>query len=256
MKHVALKPVLFVVTLVMSVSLACSVVAGTSPTQAPPNQPVETQPPVQLTAEPIQPTEPPATAIPPTQSQFYTEEWDNGLGNWVQQVELNRSDGDKTQAQIRVDSGNLVFDLGKELIAYVFLPSFSYKNVRIDARVDNRGTNVNDVLLVCRKSDEGHYLVNIANSGLYAMYAFDAAKGTYTRIADGGSNKIKQGKDVNDYTLICNDRTLTLLINGNKTRAYTDNQFVFGAGQIGVGVASEEQLPVKVAFESVKISQP
>jgi hypothetical protein len=122
--------------------------------------------------------------------------------------------------------------------------------------VDNRGTNVNNILLVCRKSEEGHYLVNIANSGLFAMYAYDGTRGSYARIADGGSNRIRQGKDVNEYTLICLGRTLSLYINGEDTRSYTDNQYTLRAGQVGVGVASEGQLPVKVEFDWVKVSQP
>jgi hypothetical protein len=56
--------------------------------------------------------------------------------------------------------------------------------------------------------------------------------------------------------LVCNDKTLTLYINGFETRSYTDNQFVFREGQIGVGVASENQTPVKVNFDWVKVSQP
>jgi tRNA A-37 threonylcarbamoyl transferase component Bud32 len=227
-----------------------------TPTMTPTLLPTLTLVPPTLPIVPLQPT---TQLIQPTEtvvSQFFTEEWDNGFGAWVQQVELNSSSGDKNQAKISVEDGHLAFDLGRELIAYVFFPTFSYTSVRIDAHVNNRGTNVNDVLLVCQKSEAGHYLVNIANSGLYSMYAFDGTRNSYTRIADGGSNKITQGKNVNDYTLICNGKTLTLLINGNATRSLVDNQFHFTEGQIGVGVASEEQLPVTVWFESVKISEP
>jgi hypothetical protein len=56
--------------------------------------------------------------------------------------------------------------------------------------------------------------------------------------------------------LVCSDRTLTLYINGNEQRSYTDNQFVFRDGLIGVGVASEDVVPVKLDFDWVKISQP
>ena len=171
-------------------------------------------------------------------------------------VELNAKEGDTSQANITVEDGRLVFDFGKWLIGYEFYEPFTYENVRVDISVENRGTNVNNILLICRASDEGHYLVNVANSGLFAMYAFNGANKTYARIADGGSNKIKAGKEVNEYSLVCNERKLTLYINGSEVRSYTDNQYIFREGQIGIGVASENQLPVKVEFDWVKISEP
>jgi hypothetical protein len=146
--------------------------------------------------------------------------------------------------------------MGKYLIGYVFYKPYIYKNVRLDVRVENRGTNENHIMLICRKSDEGHYLVDIANSGLYRMSAFDVPNDKYTKIADGGSTRIKVGKEINEYALVCRDRTLTLYINGFEIRSYTDNQYVFRDGLVGVGVASNDQLPVKVEFDWVKIGRP
>jgi hypothetical protein len=190
--------------------------------------------------------------------EYFTEDFESDSGNWSQVVVKNgdSSEADTSSAKVGVEGGRLVFDLGKWLIAYNLYDPHEYTNVRIDAHVENRGTNVNDLLLICRASSEGLYLVNIANSGLYAMYAYDAARDSYTRLADGGSKKIKAGKEFNDYGLVCKDRDIILYINGNKTRQFTDNQFVFRSGKIGVGIASENQLPVKVEFDSVQISQP
>jgi hypothetical protein len=236
-------------------ALAC--MPGPAPTAVPPTAPPAVQ--VQQTEAPVVTEAPPAPPALPTEapaSQFFTEEFDTDTGNWSQEVVLNNDEGDTGEAKVSVADGRLVFDLGKELIAYRFYDPYEYEAVRVDVRVENRGTNKNNILLVCRVSDEGHYLVNIANSGLFAMYAYDAASKVYTRIADGGSNKIKAGKEVNEYSLICKDRDLKLYINGVKTREYTDNRFVFHKGKIGVGVASEDLTPVKVEFDWVKISEP
>jgi hypothetical protein len=46
------------------------------------------------------------------------------------------------------------------------------------------------------------------------------------------------------------------LINGVETRTYTDNQFVLRDGQVGIGLSSFRDVPVKVEFDWVKISQP
>lgn len=257
MKMKALKPFAFVLALMVLVSLACLGSTETPAPEPPPPAPVtqapqQPEPPSQ--PEPPQPTEPPQVAA--QAQEYFTEEFDGDTSNWKQSVELNASEGDLSQANIYVEDGYLIFDMGKWLIGYVFYQPFEYSNVRIDISVDNRGTNINNVLLVCRVSDEGHYLVNIANSGLYAIYAYDGAKNNYARIADGGSTKIRPGKDINEYSLVCNDRTLIIYVNGHETRKYTDNQYVFRKGLVGVGVASEDQLPVKLEFEWVKISQP
>jgi hypothetical protein len=236
------------------VGLAC---LGGTPT--PTDEPVVIPPvvidtPVQEPSpEPPPPTEAP---IQPAAQDFFTEEFDGDISNWSQVVSSNGADGDTSQANVSVEDGKLIFDLGKWLIAYVFYDPYIYTDVRLDITVENRGTNINNVLLVCRASEEGHYLVNIANSGLFAIYAFDGVKGTYNRIADGGSNKIKAGKEFNDYGLVCIDKTLTIYINGSEVRKYTDNQYVLREGQVGVGVASENQVPVKLEFENVTISQP
>ncbi len=247
------------VALLLTVGLACNFLTGTNATEAPAvneEPPAATKPPEQPQAEePLPaPTEPPVQQS--SAEQYFTEEFDGSLENWSQEIALNAKEGDTSQANITVEDGRVMFDFGKWLIGYIFYDPFEYEDVRVDVNVENRGTNVNNILLVCRASQEGHYLVNIANSGLFAMYAYNGEKGSYTRIADGGSTKIKAGKEVNEYTLVCKEKKLTLYINGNETRSYTDNQFVFRKGQIGVGVASEDQLPVKVEFEWVKISKP
>ena len=217
--------------------------------------PVSTEPP----PPPAQDTAAPAATEAPTEPaalQYFTEEFNTDSGNWSKVIAKNSKEGDTSLAKVSLEDGRLIFDLDKQLIAYELYDPYEYTNVRLDAHVENRGTNVNDVLLICRLSSEGHYLVNIANSGLFSIYAFNGSNGTYARIADGGSNKIKSGKEVNDYSLVCKDRDLTLYINGNKTRQFTDNQYVFRSGKIGVGVASENQVPVTVEFDSVKISEP
>lgn len=236
-------PIVLAPTVLILAMLAC--LPGPTPLAA--TQP----PPAAATAVPATeaPTEPPA-------QQYFTEEFDSDTGSWSQIVQKNSEEGDTDLAKVTIADGRLKFNLDKELIAYRLYDPYEYTDVRIDTHVENRGTNVNDVLLLCRVSSEGLYLINIANSGLYAMYAWEAASNKYTRIADGGSTKIKSGKEFNDYSLVCKDKKLTLYINGNKTREYIDNRFVFRNGKIGVGVASENQVPVSVEFDSVKISEP
>jgi len=245
MKGNASKLLFFLVIMVVIGSSACTAIIGTPE----PPTPIPTAIPTQ-----IQPT--PTQTQPPPAPEFFTEEFENNLDNWNQAVVLNGVGGNLKDADIYVKDGYLNFEMGKWLIGYEFYKPYEYSNVRIDVSVENRGTNVNNVMLVCRSSGEGHYLVTIANSGLYALYAFDGAKSDYIRLADGGSTKIRPGKEVNEYSLVCNNRSLIIYINGDETRNYTDTQYVFQKGLIGVGVASEDQLPFELGFDWVKISQP
>jgi hypothetical protein len=249
------------VVLLLLVSLACRF--GVAPTASPAtSEPANngsnpTEPPTVDATEPpaVDATEPPATDQP-TGQDFFTEEFDGDISNWTYFTSKNDTNADDSGVNPTTDNGFLVLDLAKNLNVYVMYDPYTYTNVQVDARVENRGTNNNNINLVCRSSEEGWYEVAIANNGLYWLLAFDGVKGSYATLANGGSNKIKAGKEVNEYTFICNDRNLTLKINGVDTKTFTDNQFVFREGKVGVGASSFRDVPVKVEFDWVKISEP
>ena len=187
---------------------------------------------------------------------FYVEEWDSDTDAWFTSFEKNADSGDLDEGEIYTENGKLVFELGRWLIGYVFYDPFTYEDVRLDVKVENRGANTNNVLLVCRSSDEGQYLVSVSNGGLYSIYAYEGASDTYYRMANGGSNLIKQGKEINTYTLICEGRDLILGINGTEVKKWTDNRYVFRDGMVGIGVASEDVQPIKLEIDYIEISVP
>ncbi|MBL6961749.1 MAG: hypothetical protein ISR59_11620 [Anaerolineales bacterium] len=255
MKYQLAKPFLFLVVFILIVGLAC----GTStPDEPAPAEEVEA--PVQ---EP--PTSPPPTPEPVAQ-EYYTEDFSGDTSQWT--YFLVKGGGNPTFSEndfgtmyVGVEDERILFDLGSEgQWAYVTYDAYEYDNVRIDVVAENRGVNTNNVSLICRYTpDEGWYEFNIANNGLFWIFhAIIRADGNviYTEIADGGSNKIKAGKETNTYSIICNERTLSLFINGHETRVLEENNYVLRDGQIGVSVSSFDVLPVKVEIDSVTISQP
>ena len=270
MRTKVLKPFLFFIMIVTVVSLACMGSSETPSPEPPAPQPPVEQPPVQEQPTDEQlapPTEVPQEPAAPAAQEYFTEQFDGDTGNWSYFV----IDGSKSvptfvddklgDSDLGADGGYLVFDLVEEYQwTYVFYDAFEYKDVRLDVVADNRGTNNNNVSLICRYTeDEGWYEFNIANNGLYWIYhALVKPDGTvvYSLLADGGSNKIKQGKDVNTYTVICEGRTLSLYINSNETRQLDDNKFVLRDGKVGVSISSFRDLPVKVEVDSFTISQP
>jgi hypothetical protein len=260
MKSKRLFPIASAVIVLVIASLACVGFGTSEPTPTPIPIQVNTPlpPPTEVPSLPtepsVEPTEPPVQ--PSTAEEFFTEEFEGDISNWLYFTSKNDATADDSGVQPFTENGFLVLDIGKYLNVYALYDPYTYGNVRLDVRVENRGTNNNNINLVCRYSDEGWYEIAIANNGLYWLYAYDGVKQNYVPLANGGSNKIKAGKDVNEYTFICNERNLILLINGVETRTYTDNQFVLRDGQVGIGLSSFRDVPVKVEFDWVKISQP
>jgi predicted small secreted protein len=170
------------------------------------------------------------------------------------------TDKDNPKMSLSIADSLLTFDLNDEgLWVYVTYDPYDYENIRIDARVTNRGVNNNNVSLICRHTDSGWYEFNIANNGLYWIYAAQVnsdGKVVYGQVYEGGSNKIKSGKETNEYSAICDGRTLSLYINGTEVRTVTGNKYGLGSGQVGISVSSFDTLPVVTDVDWVKISEP
>ena len=253
MKVKTAKPLIFLFTIMMLVSLACSVDLYGTPTPAPPT--------VEATAPPEQTAV--ATQTAANAQQFYKEEFDTENNNW-EYLMVNGStsqiiDGNTSAMPIRKAGGLLVFDLkNRGTSAYATYEPFTYKDIRLDVKVGNHGTNNNRISLICRKSDAGWYEFDVASNGLYEIFfaktVGDAIE--YTRIADGGSNKIKTGWAVNEYGVVCQGNTLVLNINGAEARRLEDKTYLLPEGKVGISASSSKDTPVTVYFYWAAISQP
>ena len=146
----------------------------------------------------------------------------------------------------------------KGTTAYATYEPFIYTDVRLDVKAGNRGTNNNTVSLICRKSDAGWYQFDIASNGLYEIFFAKSAGDIieYTRIADGGSGKIKVGLAENEYGIVCQGSTLVLNINGVEARRLEEQKYLLPEGQVGMSVSSVKDAPVIVDFYWASISQP
>ena len=260
-----LRPLLFFVSLLLIVGLACSFGRGGNPTATP--QPTAVQVIEPTTAPTEAPPEP--TAVPPTEEppvpqaeEFFTEEFDNPLSSdWSIFTVTASNDADPDKVTVDAQDGNLVWNFDSEYVYYyLFYSAFDYEDARVDVRADNRGRNNNSISLICRYDpDVGWYEFNIANNGLYdILYAEVTSNGeiAYNTIANGGSNAIKQGKEVNEYAITCKGDELTLFINGDEVNSLTENNYGLRSGQVGVSVSSFNVLPILIEMDWVKISEP
>jgi hypothetical protein len=262
-----LRPLLFIVSMLFIVGLACSG-GATPPTQAPPPtqevQVIPTQPPPPTE---VPPTEAPATEVVteepvPQAQQFFTEEFDAPLsGDWSIFTITDPNVSDLEKVSVEADNGNLVWNFDSEYVYYyLFYNAFEYEDVKVEARADNRGKNNNSVSLICRYDENvGWYEFNIANNGLYdILYAevLDNGKIRWNRVANGGSNAIKQGKDVNEYSATCQGDELTLNINGDEVISIRERNYRLRSGQAGISVSSFDVLPILIEMDWIRISEP
>ncbi|HKY56066.1 MAG TPA: hypothetical protein VJM08_17250, partial [Anaerolineales bacterium] len=209
-----LRPLFFFVSILLVVGLACSFGGGNNPppTQVvPPTQPPPPTevPPTEVEPTPtdpvIAPTEPPVSEAQP----FFTEEFDDPLSNdWSILTVTGSDSADPDKVTVEAQDGKLVWNFDSEYVYYyIFYEPYIYEDVQVEVSADNRGRNNNNISLICRYDpDVGWYEFNIANNGLYDIYYAEVDSNGdigYNRITNGGSNAIKQGKEVNEYLISC-----------------------------------------------------
>jgi uncharacterized protein YneR len=262
-----LRPLFFFTALILLVGLACSALGGGAPA-APTQPPPPTQAPVQVnpTEPPPLPTEvlpteePPATQVEvappaPSTSQFFTEEFDTeaSTNNWDN---FTLGSGKDTNLVIKQESDHLLFDLGDEdLYVYYMYTPYEYDDVSVKLNAENRGRNNNNVSLVCRMNSDGTqwYEFSVESGGLWYLYAVD---GKYNTISNGGTQALKQGKEVNEYAMTCQGDDITMFINGQKLKTVTDKTYGFNSGLVGFNISSLNVLPITVEVNWFEIGQP
>jgi hypothetical protein len=193
-------------------------------------------------------------ASSPTLEPYTTFTFDTEPTDWTYWVQS----GNENDTSFQVENGKMHVEInGKQTYLYFTYDAYTYDNVYVETVVDNRGVNSQSVSLLCRYSDtEGWYEVNVQNDGLYNIFAYDARKKSYDMLTSGGSNAIKQGKEINAYGFDCSDRTLTLWINGTKVTEFKENKYQFRDGNVGFAISSYDALPVVVDVDEYTIDKP
>ncbi|GAB4463072.1 MAG: hypothetical protein Kow0070_22990 [Anaerolineales bacterium] len=262
----SLRPLFLFVSFVLVVGLACSFGSGSAPAptqqqqpQPPTQAPVPTQPSAIQPTDTSAPTEPPAptNTEEPARSKFFTEEFDQDPGSdWVVDIIGPGAEANKDSVKTEFANSRMRIELPKQdLYFYYTFNGFSYDNVRLDLRADNRGVNTNNVSLVCRVSSDGWYEWSVGSGGDWYLYA---VTNQYNLLTNGGTTFLKQGKEVNEYTMICKDKTISMFVNGKeiKQSPFTDNRYGLRDGSVGFNISSLSVTPVIVEVDWFKISEP
>ena len=247
------RPFTFIAILILVVSLACGIDFGDEPTTAPQQPSNNTS---QTEAPPVdEPTQEQQQQQQSSSGPFFTEEFDSDP-NWYYEVIQDSQDSDPESVSIEFDDSLMIFEIPESfLYAYYVYQEYSYDDVRVDIKVENRGVNSQQVSLVCRVGDDGWYEFAVQSDGLWELYG---VSGGYDRLTNGGSNDINQGKAVNEYTLICEDNEISFFINGEELRGspYVENEYSLREGGVGFSISALRAVPVVIEVDSFQISEP
>lgn len=183
---------------------------------------------------------------------YYYTEFDGSLDDWIYFLTSGKDEG----FTATTSNSRLRIEINKnDTWVYFLYDVYEYGDVRIDTVAENLGRNNNNVSLICRASDLGWYEFNIANNGTYTILWYDdVTLHDYKLLFSGGSNLIRMGRDVNEYTAICKGDELTLGINGVEVRTVNDKNLK--RGQVGFSVSSFNVTPIIVEFDYFGVSVP
>ena len=187
---------------------------------------------------------------------FFTEEFeaDYNPDNWTYFTLGKGSDSDLV---IQQEDDHLLFDLGDEdLYVYFMYNPYLYENVSLTLNAENRGRNNNNVSLICRMNEEGTewYEFSVESGGVWYLYAY--SNGEYKILDNGGTNALKQGREVNEYRMDCVSNEISMYINGNEIKNVTDNTYGYNEGYVGFNISSLNVLPITVETNWFDIAQP
>jgi len=200
---------------------------------------------------------PPPTFTPEPPPRFFTEEFDSAPAHWSTLY----ASGDASRIETLNQDGKLTFELySSNAWLYAIYGAQEYDAVHIEASIESIGSNTNYMGLICNYQEQnGWFEFNISSDGSYTvLYGQWLGEGvaSYMPVADGGSEYINVGNTTNEMGLDCLGDSLQLYINGKLFRNIDVSRFELDRGKVGLAVASFEEVPVILAFDWVKVSEP
>ncbi|MCD6356439.1 MAG: hypothetical protein J7L66_04045 [Anaerolineaceae bacterium] len=141
-----------------------------------------------------------------------------------------------------------------------------FKDVIVQAEVENFGPLDNAFSLVCRANEFGWYEFRISSSGYYELlrydqYLRDKGENAYTNFTEKRINStlIKGGLDKNVFSLSCVGSTISAFINGEqlyfKKRPLAIEDDTYTEGAIGFGILGYGQ-ELDMTFNWVEAVKP
>jgi len=201
-------------------------------------------------AVPPEVTDLPKTTTPPEETAnpdtiFFRDAFEKDFkDNWV----LNVISGLEKQLEILQDNDELhIKTLPPNDVNFIFMNNkHIYRDVIVQAEVNNYGPLDNAFSLICRASESGWYEFRISSNFYYELLRYDSYKqgdgsNAYTNLLNNriGSSLIKIGSNKNIFSLSCVGNQITFTINGvqpfRDKRPIIIEDTTFSDGAIGFG---------------------
>lgn len=194
---------------------------------------------------------------------FFTETWDGPTTNcWLFEDAFVVTSPDQDEIYMSLtDVGALRMRIEINE-TYLYLPySQEYSGVSITADVTSNEVNAHEASLFCGFNENGFFEVRFNTAGTYAVYRFDTNQylqggNPYTDLMQENSQSLHTGNGrTNTVQIICDQSTVTVVINGNQEFS----QYIAGAvtdGGVGVGAISHDNYPVELDFDNIVIAEP
>ena len=246
-----------IMAVLLLVTLACGSTDKTTDESTVGNE-VVTEAPVEITEAPVEVIETEAPVEVET-GPWYLEEFDTNLDNWSELYFTQSTDTEyEDETDVYTEDGGVWFDVNiPDTYIYLFNENYTYEDVAVELEVENTGPhNSQYINLVCRYTpDEGWYEFSVAASGMVQLWRYSEEDG-YILIEEGGSTKIKQGNETNDFKITCIGNKLSLFINGDlwQKKAFVDSNY--REGYIGISAGTMNVFPIQVVFNWVEVSEP
>jgi len=251
----------------ISMTLACSLVSGGSPavpqglpeqpTETPPSAPTEKPSSVDLpqttaTFEKALPTKLPLPTVTEEPPYYFVEDFnEDPYPDWGLYV----ISGDENKLTTYFDNSMMYYELdGPEIYAYYIYEYYTYEDVRLELEAENFGLNRNNVSLVCRQYDVEWYEFSVESGGLWYLYAHN--DDGFNTLGSGGTKLLKMGKEVNDYGMTCQGNTITMYINGTEIKSIKDNTYRFSEGAVGFNISSLDIFPIEIGVDWMEVAEP
>jgi len=197
------------------------------------------------------------TPTPPPPERYFTEEFDTAPIHWSTLY----ASGDSSRVEILNENSLLTFELYSPITwIYTIYTAFEYESAHIETHVESRGSDSKAMGLICHYNEQnGWYEFNISNDGNYSvLHGQWLAEGVarYTPILSDTSEQIEKGNATNEIGLDCYENIMQLYINGKVIRSLNVEHIGLTGGKVGLALASFEEVPVILAFDWVKVSEP
>ncbi|MBI9043972.1 MAG: hypothetical protein JEZ06_05780 [Anaerolineaceae bacterium] len=140
------------------------------------------------------------------------------------------------------------------LYVYQTYTPYIYEDISITLEVENKGVNSNNISLFCRSTDYGWYEFIATSGGYYSIMRYH--EDGDEELAGGGIRSIYFGENKkNRFTIICNSKTLTYIVNDVEIAQVKDEE-IPDAGHAGFNISAESITPVKVEVNWLEFSEP